>query len=137
MKSWKSWKKQNTDFVHFLCTNILNWPLHGKKKHCWALQIQMQTLHATIRGSNWQRPDPMAYRHRQNDSSLAQWCWGIQWGWQSYFRVFVPLLITTLYSNTTNVVAVRALIGAPPAGGALGDRLACLCLETVLIYPLQ
>ncbi len=26
--------EQNTDFVHFLCTNILNWPLnlHGKKK---------------------------------------------------------------------------------------------------------
>ncbi len=26
--------KQNTDFVHFLFTNILNWPLnlHGKKK---------------------------------------------------------------------------------------------------------
>ncbi len=26
--------KQNTDFVHFLSTNILNWPLnlHGKKK---------------------------------------------------------------------------------------------------------
>ncbi len=28
--------------------------------------------------------------------TLAQWCWGIQWGRQSYFRVSVPLLITTL-----------------------------------------
>ncbi len=70
----------------------------------------------------------MAYRHHQNDSTLTQWCWGIQWGRQSYFRVSLPLLITTLLKCS----AVRALIGAPPAGGALGDRLACLCLETVL-----
>ncbi len=73
--------KQNIDFVHFLCTNILNWPLnlHGKKAlpcqnpsiewHRWALQIQIKTLHATIRGSIWQRSDPMAYRHRQSDST--------------------------------------------------------------------
>ncbi len=27
-------------------------------------------------GSNWQRSDPMAYRHCQNDSTLAQWRWG-------------------------------------------------------------
>ncbi len=29
---------------------------------------------------------------------------------------------------------VRALIGAPSAGGGLGHRLACLCLETVLVW---
>ncbi len=82
--------------------------------HFWALQ--MQTLHATIRGNNWQRSNPTAYRHRQNDSTLAQWCWRIQWGQQScpYHSWSQPC---------SNVAAVHALIGAPAAGGALGDRL--------------
>ncbi len=29
--------------------------------------------------------------------------------------------------DQATLLAVRALIGTPPAGGALGDRLACLC----------
>ncbi len=32
---------------------------------------------------------------------------------------------------------VRALIGAPSAGGALGHRLARLCLETVLYQAIE
>ncbi len=131
------YKKINIGRSLLLCTNILNWPLNTHKKikpylaktltepldliwQCWALQ--MQTLHATIRGSNWQRSDPMAYRHYKNESTLAQWCWGIQWGWQSYFRVSVPLLITTLFKCS----------GSMCAGGAVGDGLAWLSLETVL-----
>ncbi len=121
--------KQNTDFVYFLCTNILNWPLnlHGKKKSLpcqntdrnhWSNGIVERSkskckLGMQQSGSNWQHSDPMAYRHRQNDSTLAQWCWGIQWGQQSYFRVSVPLLITTLLKCSGR----RALIGAPSSWG--------------------
>ncbi len=104
---------QNTDFVHFLCNNILNWPLnlHGKKKKPYLAKTLtepidlMALLSAPNPNANFacnnQRQQltalwSTAYRHRQNDSTLAQWCWGIQWGRQSYFRVSVPLLITTL-----------------------------------------
>ncbi len=93
--------------------------------------------------SDWQRSDPMAYRHRQIDSPLIQWhtgivrltaLWsngiqassdwqrsrptmlGIQWGcshisgWPCH----------SLSQHCYNVVPVRALIGAPSAGGTLG-----------------
>ncbi len=46
--------------------------------------------------------------------------------------IFQGVRATLDHNPVKNVVAVRVLIGAPPAGGALGDRLACLCLETVL-----
>ncbi len=90
----------NTDFVHFIyCTNIFNWPLnlvllHGKKKKkkklCLAKAltepIDLMALWSAPNtsmqqsGSNWQRSDPMAYRHCQIDSTLAQWCWGSSGG---------------------------------------------------------
>ncbi len=83
--------KQNTDFVHFIySTSLLNWPLnlallHGNKKKCylakaltehWSNGIDERSKykHSTIR-QQWQRSDPMAYKHRQIDSTLAQWCW--------------------------------------------------------------
>ncbi len=99
--------KQNTDFVHFIYwTNILNWPLnlallHGKKKALacqstdrahWSngiderLQMQACNNQAAMTAlwsngiqasSDWQRSDPMAYRHRQIDSALIQWHTGI------------------------------------------------------------
>ncbi len=84
--------KQNTDFVHFIYwINILNWPLnlallHGNKKALpcqstdrahWfnGVNEHSKCKHATIR-QHWQRSDRMAYRHRQIDSALGQWCWG-------------------------------------------------------------
>ncbi len=81
--------KQNIDFVHFLCTNILNWPSTSKAKTkalpCqntdrthWSNGIAersksksklcMQQSEAGIANT------PMANRHCQNDSTLAQWC---------------------------------------------------------------
>ncbi len=66
--------------------------------------------------SDWQRSDPMAYRRRQIDSGAA-----VIWA-------TLPHLSQPCY----NVVPVPALIGAPSAGGAVGHRLARLCLETVL-----
>ncbi len=71
------------------------------------------------------------------DSALIQWhtgivrltvMFGIQWcgshisGWPCH----------SLSQPCYNVVSVRAVIGAPSAGGTLGHRLARLCLETVL-----
>ncbi len=189
--------KQNTDFVHFIyCTNILNWPLNlaqRKKKRylvkaltaLWSNGIQslsdwqcsdpMAYRHRQIdstliqwhtvivrltalwsngiqASSDWQRSDPMAYRHRQIDSALIQWytgiirltaLWsngtqassdwqrsrammlGIQWGGSHISGWLCPSLSQPCY----NVV----LIGAPSAGGALGHRLARLCLEMVLL----
>ncbi len=87
----------NTDFVHFIyCTNILNWPLnlallHEKKKKRYLAKALTEPIDLTAlmsapnasmqqSGSNWQRSDPMAYRHRQIDSTLAQWCWGSSGG---------------------------------------------------------
>ncbi len=82
---------------------------------------------------DWQRSDPMAYRHRQIDRALIQWhtgivrltaLWsngiqassdwqysspmmlGIQWGgWQSYLKVTVPLLFTTLLKCSASTCA--------------------------------
>ncbi len=48
-----------------------------------------------------QRSDPMAYRHRQNDSTLALDVGGPV-GWQSYFRVSSPLLIKCSGSMCTH-----------------------------------
>ncbi len=114
--------KQNTDFVHFIyCTNILNWPLnfallHGKKKKAlpcqstdrahWSNGIDERSKckHATIRqqltalwsngiqaSSDWQNSSPTML--------------GIQLGRQSYFRVTVPLFITTLLKCSASTCA--------------------------------
>ncbi len=88
----------------------------------------------------------MAYRHHQIDSALIQWhtgivrfrqyssqmMLGIQWGGvgggqQSSFRVTVPLLFTNLLKCCASTCAHWCLFI-----GALGHRLAHLCLETVL-----
>ncbi len=68
--------------------------------------------------SDWQHSDPMAYRHRQIDSTLIQWHTGIirltvlypndvrdPVGRQSYFRVTVPLLFTTLLKCIASMCA--------------------------------
>ncbi len=88
--------KQNTNFVHFIyCTNILNCPLnlvllHGKNKvlpcqstdraHWPKALMSAPNTSMQQSGSNWQLSDPMAYMHRQIDSTLAQWCWGSSGG---------------------------------------------------------
>ncbi len=102
--------------------------------------------------SDWQRSDPMAYRHRQIDSALIQWYTGIirltaLWSngtqassdWQRSRAMMLGIqwggshisgwLCHSLSQPCYNVV----LIGAPSAGGALGHRLARLCLEMVLL----
>ncbi len=110
--------------------------------------------HATIR-QQWQCSDPMAWRQRQIDRALIQWRTGIVrltalWsnGIQasSDWQYSSPMMLGIQRSGShisgwpchsclqpcSNVVPVRVLIGAPSAGGALGRRLAHLCLETVL-----
>ncbi len=64
--------------------------------------------------SDWQRSRPMIL--------------GIQWGGSQISEWPCHSLSQPCY----NVVPVHVLIGAPSAGGALGHRLACLWLETVL-----
>ncbi len=101
----------------FLCTNILNWPLnlHDKKalpcqntdKNHWSNGILKRSKSKCKIAS-----DPMANRHRQNDSTLTQWCWRIQWGRQSY-----PY--HSWSQPCSNVAAVPALIGAPSSWWSL------------------
>ncbi len=106
--------------------------------------------------SDWQRTDPMAFRHRQIDSTLIQWHTGIirltahwsngiqassDWQYSSPMmlgikwggRHFSGWPYQSCLQPCSNVVPVRALIGAPSASGALGQCLAHLCLETVLL----
>ncbi len=84
--------KQNTDLMYqyFKLAFELSFIAWQKKKRYLAkaltepidLMALMIAPNASMQqsGSNWQRSDPMAYRHRQIDSTLAQWCWGSSGG---------------------------------------------------------
>ncbi len=67
--------KQNTDFVQFLCTNILNWPLnlHGKKKPYLAKTLpEPIDLTALLSAPN-SNEICMQQSEAAIDSALIQW----------------------------------------------------------------
>ncbi len=107
--------KQNTDFVHFIyCTNIFSFiawqkkalPCQSTDRVHWSNGVDERSKckHVTIRqqltalwsngkeaSSDWKYSSPMML--------------GIQWGQQSYFRVTVPLFITTLLKCSASTCA--------------------------------
>ncbi len=119
-------KQKNIIVCTFYYTNILNWPLnlaslHGQKKiiknkpnlaksptEPIDLMVLLLAPNVNFACNNQAAIDTTLiqwHRHRQIDSILAQWCWGIQWGWQSYFRVTVPFFITTLLKYSSSMCA--------------------------------
>ncbi len=72
--------KQNTDFVHFLCTNILNWPLnlHGEKKpHLAKTLTEPIDLMALLSTPNPNANFACKQSEAAIDSALIQWHTGI------------------------------------------------------------
>ncbi len=123
--------KQNTDFVHFIYwTNILNWLLnlallHGKYKKRYLAKALTEPIDLMALMS---APNASMQQSGSIDSGLIQWHTGIV-----RFTALWPNSIQALSDwQRSRPMPVRALIGTPSAGGALGHRLALLCLETVL-----
>ncbi len=105
--------KQNTDFVHILFTNIVNWllNLHGKKKSLIPAKTLTEPINlmALLSAPN---PNANFACNNQRQQLTALWSNGIQvsseWQYSTpmmlgdpvgaaiIFRVSVPLLITTL-----------------------------------------
>ncbi len=138
--------EQNTDFVHFFYTNIFYWPLnlYGKKKP-YCAKTPTEPIDRIVLLS---APNPNSACNNQSSRGFGALLKGLTSVVDNSCRsrdsdpqprVTSPTLypleprLPTSSHDCPPVGAVRALIGTPPAGGALGDRLACLCLETVLL----
>ncbi len=120
IQAWSDWQRSDMAYRHCqMDSALIQW-------HTDIVRLTALWSNGIQASSDWQRSDPMAYRHRQIDNALGQWCWGSSGA--AVIWATVPHLSQPCY----NVVAVHALIGAPWAGGAVGHRLARLCLETVL-----